>query len=279
MQRKKIQDFLNRKYFNTQHYEIDKIERVVRLKPEFHQMLLKQRGTNFGFKKIGGSSLGDVLLTDQWKSQFLAFCRMSKLDLPILDTKYIDAGVAIEPKVIDLISKKWNREVQTFNPVEYGYDYFRGKDDVIGGIPDGYIAQENVIIEIKTTQIKNLEKWESGDIPLNYLKQAQLYSYLMNSPHFIIVATFLEPEDYENPQDYDISKRIVKSFKFKTNEEQIKDDIVKIKDWYYKYTDSGVSPKYNERLDAALLEYLECKNMDEWRMLLEKWADEGKIDR
>ncbi|UWD34556.1 MAGa7180 family putative nuclease [Mesomycoplasma molare] len=266
-----------RKYYNKKHYFIDKEHKILRLDPEFHNNLLKNKGTWNGFKKIGGSSIGDVLLTDSFKSQFLAFVRIAKLDMPILDTKYIDAGVAIEPKVIEVIRNKTNKEIETFPPEKYSYDYFKGKDDIIGGIPDGYIKDLNMILEIKTTQLKNLEKWESGELPLAYLKQGQLYSYLMGCDTFAIVATFLEPQDYDDPKNYPIEKRKIRTYKYQTNVPQIEDDIEKIKEWYNFYTEKGYSPQYNEKLDGELLEYLECENEEQWNNLLDKWKLQGKV--
>ncbi|WP_033161117.1 MAGa7180 family putative nuclease [[Mycoplasma] collis] len=266
-----------RKYYNNSHYFIDKEKKVLILENNFFQSLKKNIGNWNGFKKIGGSSLGDVLLTDQFKSQFLAFIRMSKLDMPILDKKYINAGIAIEPKVISVIEKKINKKVITFPPDKYQYDFFKDKDNIVGGIPDGYIEDLNLLIEIKTTQFKNLTKWENEEIPISYLKQAQLYAYLMNVEQFAIVAAFLEEQDYINPENFPIEKRHIKVYKYKLNKSQVEDDIEKIKTWYLKYTNSGISPEYNLKLDGELLEYLECQNIFEWEKLIDKWILMGKI--
>lgn len=66
-----------------------------------------------------------------------------------------------------------------FPPQKYNYDYFK-EDPIIGGIPDGFIQEKQLIIEIKTTGEKNFEKWgKNGEnLPPKYLKQAQLYAYL-----------------------------------------------------------------------------------------------------
>ncbi|VEU59229.1 MAGa7180 family putative nuclease [Mesomycoplasma neurolyticum] len=266
-----------RKYYNGQHYFIDKEKKVLILEHNFFETLKKNKGNWNGFKKIGGSSLGDVLLTDSFKSHFLAFVRISKLDMPILDKKYINAGIAIEPKVIKVIEKKLKKKVTVYPPQNYQYDYFKDKDDIVGGIPDGYIEDLKLLIEIKTTQLKNLEKWEKDEIPLSYLKQAQLYSYLMGVNEFAIVATFLKDEDYLKPENFPIEQRHIKVYKYKLNKSQVEDDIEKIKKWYKKYTEKGVSPKYDLKNDGDLLEYLECKNEAEWAELIDKWKKIGKI--
>ena len=114
---------------------------------DFHNKLLNKNLWNkFGFKKIGGSSVGDVLETDDFKSQFAAFARMSWIGLPILDRKYVDAGIDIEPKVVEAIEDKLNLKVETFDPAKYNFDYFADKDDVIGGLTDGFIRDKKIII-------------------------------------------------------------------------------------------------------------------------------------
>ena len=50
-----------------------------------------------------------------------------------------------------------------------------------------------------------------------------------------------------------------------------------MKEWYYKYIESGVSPEYDSKKDAELLEWLEPHNINEWEALKTKWTIEGKI--
>lgn len=268
---------IKRKYYNNVHYVLDKQTQTLRLTEEFHQTLLQKKlPFNRGFKKVGGSSLGDVLLTDSFKSQFAAFCNISNLGLPILDEKYIKAGVAIESKVIDVIRETSKKEVETFPPEKYNYDYFAGKDDVIGGIPDGFIPEMNLVLEIKTTGEKNWDKWQKDGPPLNYRKQAAQYAFLMGSKKYSIVATFLKEEDYENPENYPIRERKMKNWLFELNENEIKDDIAKIKKLYEEWTTSGVSPKYNPVIDSDLIKWLECENEQQWENLKNEWIRIGK---
>ena len=269
---------IKRHFFNGVDYAIKKEEKVIELLPHFYEKLKNKKLWNkFGFKKIGGSSIGDVLVVDNFKSDFAAYCRMSWIGIPVLDRKYVDAGIAIEPKVIKAIEKVTNKKVETFKPEDYQFDYFKEKDEVVGGLPDGFIRQDNKVLEIKTTSEKSFEKWEKFGIPEAYHKQAQLYGFLMNATHYSIVATFLKEEDYQNPEKYPIKERKVKNWNFKVNVLQAKDDIKKVKDWYYQFTSSNVSPKYDEILDAELLEWLEPHNQKEWETLKNKWIKEGKI--
>lgn len=269
---------IKRHFYKNKDYVIDKLNKKVILMPEFFEKLKdKKLWGRFGFKKIGGSSIGDVLLVDSYKSQFAAFCRISWIGLPILDRKYVDAGIAIESKVINLIEEVTKKSVQTFDAVEHNYDYFSDKDEVVGGLPDGYIKETNTILEIKTTGHKNLDKWNNYSVPAAYQKQAQLYAYLMNADSFSIVATFLQEQDYSNPENYPIKQRKTKNWNFKINRNQAMDDIKKVKDWYNTYTLNGESPQYDEKLDAELLEWLDVENISEWEALKEKWIQEGKL--
>ena len=269
---------IKRHFYNGQHYFLDKENKTVTLTPAFHEQLLnKKLWGRFGFKKIGGSSIGDVLKVDQWKSEFAAFCRMAWLGLPILDRKYVDAGIAIEPKVVNLIESKTGRKVTTYDPMKYNFDFFADKHDIVGGLPDGYIEETKTIIEIKTTGEKNLSKWQQWGIPAGYLKQAQLYAYLMGVSNYSIVATFLKEEDYAKPERYPIEERRTKNWNFKVNEAEAIDDIKFVSEWYKTYTASGASPQYDEKADAELLEWLDISNEQEWSQLKQKWINEGKL--
>ncbi|AAT27794.1 MAGa7180 family putative nuclease [[Mycoplasma] mobile] len=268
-----------RHFYNGIDYVLDGESKKLILLKEFHEKLLnKTLWGSFGFKKIGGSNIGDVLLkNEKFHSEFSAFAKISYLNLPILDPKYVNAGIMIEPKVIEAIEQISNYKVQTFDPKKYNYDYFSDKDEIVGGIPDGYVEEKKIILEIKTTKESNFENWEKYGVPNSYLKQSQLYSFLMGVEEFAIVATFLKNEDYENPENYPIKKRKIKSYKYKINKEQVLDDLEKVKNWYHKHTKTGVSPEYNVIEDKDLLDYLKCQNEEEWLNLLKKWDSEGKV--
>ena len=260
---------IKRHFYNGIHYELDEENKTVILKDEFYNTLkTKSLWGKFGFKKIGGSSIGDVLQVNNFASEFGAFCRMAWISLPIVDRKYVDAGIAIEPKVIEMIELATKKKVTTYDPMEYKFDFFADKDDVVGGLPDGYIEVDKNILEIKTTGAKNYDKWNTYGVPQNYLKQAQLYAYLMGARKYTIVATFLQEEDYANPSNYPIRERRMKNWSFDLDEAVAKDDIKIVKDWYAKYTSSPISPTWDERKDAELLEWLRISDKDEFA----KWC-------
>ncbi|PZW01440.1 MAGa7180 family putative nuclease [Metamycoplasma auris] len=265
-----------RSKYNGQEYKVDYDNKVVILNADYHHKLLSNKPGSFGgFRKITGSALGDILKLSSLNSEFAAFARIAGFPMPILDRKYVDAGIALEPKIIEKIESKYNFKIERFDAKKYNYDYF-SNHDLFGGLPDGYLEDQKLIIEIKTTGIKKLSAWNNNNINLSYIKQAQLYSYLMNVKKFTIVAAFLEDEDYVNPENVDLNQRFVKNWFFEVNEEQVLDDINKCKEWYYKYTKAGVSPIWNESIDSDLIEYLACSNYQEWEELYLKWVEIGK---
>lgn len=271
-------NIIKRDFYNHVHYELDRINKVVHLLPNFfNQLQNKKIKGRFGYKKIGGSSIGDVLEVDQFKSQFAAFCRMTWIGLPILDRKYVDAGIAIEPLVIAAVEKMTNQQVTTYDPFQYNFDFFKDKDPIVGGLPDGYIPALDLILEIKTTNEKNLSKWNTYGVPGAYLKQAQLYAYLMGASKYTIVATFLKDEDYLDPQNYPIRKRKIKNWNYSVNNAQVQDDIKKVKTWYQKYSNNPTSPVYQEDRDADLIAWLAVSNESEWEDLKMQWIAEGKL--
>lgn len=238
-----INNIPKRHFYNNKEYFLDFEKKILVLDPQFHEKLLNKKLWNkFGFKKIGGSFVGEVLAVDKYKSQFQAFCKISWCSLPILDKKYVNAGIKIEPKVINALKETLKVDITQFPPEKYNFDYFEDKDEIIGGIPDGYINEQKIIIEIKTTGEKNYEQWKQFGIPAGYLKQAQIYAYLMGVEKFWIVATFLKEEDYLNPDNFPIKQRKLKNYPFILNKPQVLDDINTIKEWYNKYTKLGYSP-------------------------------------
>lgn len=272
---------IKRHFYNNVDYIVDTENQSVKLLPIFHKKLLeKTLWGKFGFKKIGGSSLGDVLLTDNFKSQFKAFCRISWIDLPILDRKYVDAGIVIEPMVLKKMKEDKNvKNIETFPADKYNYDYFKNKE-IIGGLPDGLAythSNQKILIEVKTTNIKNKINWKKYGIPLAYRKQAQLYAHLMDIDVFVISTAFLDDHDYLEPSSYDINRYDLFIQPFKVSKAQVLDDIAKVKNFYKMYTISGVSPKYDLLKDGDLLEYLLCSSNEEWITLQKKWKNTGKI--
>ncbi|AKA49846.1 hypothetical protein VO56_00975 [Mycoplasmopsis gallinacea] len=267
-----------RKFYNKQDYDIDFENNVVILKPQFHEKLLSNDKWS-KFKKIGGSTVGDVLIKGAFKSEFSAFCHISRIKLPVLTKKYVNAGVILEPKIFDFLRSRYPKlEIVNYEAEKVDYDFFKDVDTVIGGVPDGYLPKQKCILEIKTAGEKKLELWEKEGVDISYRKQAQLYSYLSNSSSYKIIALFLKEDDYLDPASVDIVKRKIRAYDFTINQNEVLDDITKIKDWFKHYTTTGVSPVFNPSTDADQLEYLKCENETQWEALLNKWKEQGKAD-
>ncbi|TPE57347.1 hypothetical protein FJO69_01825 [[Mycoplasma] falconis] len=262
--------------FNGVNYDLDFVNKRLVIKPEILGKKINNKiGTAFGLGKITGSSIGDILQVEKFSSPFAAFTRIFRCALPVLDPKYINAGVALEPKILAGIEKKLNVEIKRYPAHEYNYDYFK-ENKLFGGLPDGYIEKDHLVVEIKTSGAKNLENWDKFGLPVKYIKQAMLYTHLMGEKDFIIVACFLEENDYINPYEVDVKTRKVKSWKFYVNEPEVLDDMQKCQHWYDEYVLKGISPTWNEETDQDLIDYLACQNQEEWQQLYLKWVREGK---
>ncbi|VEU75510.1 YqaJ-like viral recombinase domain [Mycoplasmopsis maculosa] len=270
------------RFYNGKEYILDEKERIIILTDEFHDKLLNSKNKFTSFKKFGGSSISDIFETDSFKSQFGAFCHLARLKMPVLQEKYIKAGIAVEPKIFEILKEKYPKlDIEHIRAEDYGYDYFEGKHNILGGVPDGLIPSQNIVLEMKTVNIKKFESWSqenNAGVPLDYRKQAQLYAYLLGFDKYSIVAAFLEDSDYIKPEEIDLNKRNVKTYNFKVNKEMAKDDVKRIIDFYEKYTALGKSPKYQLPRDIDQVEYLKCHNVIEWKQLFDKWKKEGKID-
>lgn len=149
---------IKRHFWNEKDYFIDRENKVVKLSPQLHNNLLKkQLWGKFGFKKIGGSSIGSVCGLNPFGSKFQESIRIMWLGMPIFDKKYINAGVAIEPKILEAMEGIKHKSIDRFDPIAYEYDYF-SDHETIGGLPDGILRDEHMVYEIKTTGAKNYDK-------------------------------------------------------------------------------------------------------------------------
>lgn len=285
-----MQEFKNlpkRLFYNTIHYDLDIKNSMLIVKPEIFALLKNNQFDNgknkIGFKKIGGSSMGDVLLTDGFKSHFSAYCQIMRLKPPVLAQKYINTGIAVEPKIFNLLQEKLpNKKILHIVAEEYNYDYFSGKYSFFNGVPDGIMPEEKRVLEMKTVNIKKRELWEknsNSNIPEDYRKQAQIYAYLLGYSEFSIVAAYVQEQDYLNPENIDLKFSQLGIYNFKVNKNEAFDDFKKVENFYKIYSNSNISPKFNPIKEKDLIEYLLCKNLEEWQNLLKKWQDNNKADK
>lgn len=175
------------------------------------------------FKKITGTRFGAVLGENVWTTPFSIWCAVTKTyEKPFEDTIYTAAGKAIEPKQAAYMKNSYGMNI--ISPTDiYGEDYFSKtfgdffpEEKCLGGMWD-YLATDedgkvDTVLEMKTT--KRSEDWEK-DIPEYYALQAALYAYLLKVDNVIMVASFLEDSDYQNPEAFtpNVNNTITRVFK------------------------------------------------------------------
>ena len=160
-------------------------------------------------KKITGTRFATILGLNPWSTAFEMWCAITKTyEKPFEDTVYTLAGKAIEPKQAEYMRKSYGMDI--IAPTDkYGNDYFSKtygdfypENKHLGGMWDYLGIDENgevdTVLEMKTT--KRIEDWEN-DAPEYYALQAALYAYLLGVDNVIMVASFLEDKDYENPEN------------------------------------------------------------------------------
>ncbi len=212
-------------------------------------------------KKLTGTRFASVLGLNRWSTPFQMWSQVTKLyEPPFEGTIYTEAGKVIEPKICEYLRKRYFMDIKTPADV-YGADYFKKtwgdffKDDpVFGGMWD--FIGDGFVVEVKTT--KRAEDWVD-DIPPYYKLQAALYAYLLNIDEVIVTVSFLTDADYTNPEAFEPSVNNTKLFIFSMAEDfpDFEEDYIKpALKWWKKHVETGVSPAFDEKLDAEYLKGL-----------------------
>lgn len=223
-------------------------------------------------KKITGTRFGAVLGENRWNTPFSAWCEITKAySVPFEGTKYTEAGKIIEPKQAGYMQDEYWMDI--VRPAEvYGADYFRttrgdffSDVTIFGGMWDYLERDENGkicgLLEMKTT--KRAEDW-GEDIPEYYALQAALYAYLLGIDRIHMVCSFLEEGDYEHPEDFvpSSANTIVKSFDLYERYPNFEELVKLAVDWWNEHILGGISPEYDEKLDAEYLKGLRTEHPD-----------------
>lgn len=252
-------------YYNDIHYHYDHQTKQFIFKEDVLNKIVQK---HFIKSEVGGSMLGDVLELSKFASPTRVWMTLFGMKMPVANNTKINAGIELEPKIIMEIEKRLNNEkVVTFNSGGSNVEFEIQNRGHIGGRPDGYIESKKIVIEIKTTDEDSMQKWLDGNIPAQYIRQAQLYSYLLNTSKFMIVALFLKPEDYVDPSKVDISNRKIKSFNYVVNKTLVIDDINYVNKWYEDFVLEGKSPIIEYSSSPHIFEWLQCKSKrdrEEW---------------
>ena len=223
-------------------------------------------------KKITATRFATILGLNPWSTGFEVWCEITKTFVkPFEDTIYTIAGKTIEPKQIEYMRNAYGMyNLKTPTDI-YGPDYFKKTwgdffhdTPVLGGMWDSLLVDGNgkpeAVLEFKTT--KRAEDW-ADDVPEYYALQAALYAYLLGVDDVIMVASFLEPTDYEHPENFvpNASNTITVEFKVSERYPNFNIMINTALYWWESHVVTGISPDYDEKKDAEILKALRTNNL------------------
>lgn len=224
-------------------------------------------------KKITATRFATILGLNPWSTAFEMWCEITKTYAkPFEDTIYTIAGKTIEPKQIEYMRTAYGMyNLKTPTDI-YGPDYFKKTwgdffhdYDIVGGMWDSLLVDANgkteAVLEFKTT--KRAEDWAT-DVPEYYALQAALYAYLLGVDDVIMVASFLEPTDYEHPENFTPSAKntITREFKVSERYPDFHRMVAQAIAWWQNHVVTGISPDYDEKKDAEILKALRTNNLD-----------------
>ena len=222
-------------------------------------------------KKITGTRFANIFGLNPWSTAFEMWCAITKTyEKPFEDTIYTIAGKTIEPKQAAYMKKSYAMDIITPTDI-WGKDYFNKTwgdffpdSPHLGGMWD-YLSQGedgkvDAVLEMKTT--KRAEDWEN-DVPEYYALQAALYAYLLGVDDVIMVASFLEENDYEDPKKFKPSAKNTITVEFKVSERypDFAEKVARVEKWWEDHVDTGISPEYDEKKDAEILTALRTNTL------------------
>lgn len=223
-------------------------------------------------KKITGTRFATILGLNPWSTAFEMWCAITKTyEKPFEDTIYTIAGKTIEPKQAAYMKKSYAMDL--LSPTDmWGADYFNKTwgdffpdSPHLGGMWDYLLKNDEdqhieAVLEMKTT--KRAEDWEN-DVPEYYALQAALYAYLLGVDDVIMVASFLEEKDYEDPSKFKPSAANTITVEFKVSERypDFAEKVAQVEQWWVDYVETGISPEFDEKKDAEILAALRTNTL------------------
>lgn len=223
-------------------------------------------------KKLTGTRFASIFGLNPWSSEFEIWCAVTKTwEKPFEETIYTAAGKVIEGLQIEYMRSSYGMyNLRTPTDV-YGEDYFHKTwgdffrhTPILGGLWDSLLVDTNgkpeAVIEFKTT--KRAEDW-AQDVPEYYALQAALYAYLLGVDDVIMVGSFLEPKDYEAPENFvpSVKNTITKEFKVSERYPNFPDMVAQAQAWWNAHVVTGISPDYDEKKDAEILKALRTNHL------------------
>lgn len=224
-------------------------------------------------KKLTGTRFAAVMGLNAWTTPFEVWCAVTRTyEKPFEDTIYTVAGKKIEPKQAEYMKQTYFMSNLLTPTDAFGENYFQRTwgdffpdQKVLGGSWDYLLVDKEgkptTVLEMKTS--KRIEDWVD-DIPEYYALQAALYAYLLGVDDVIMVASFLEPKDYDDPEKFVCSgeNTITRPFKVSERYPDFEKKYVKpALKWWKDFVESGISPAFDERKDAEILKALRTNNL------------------
>jgi len=150
--------------------------------------------------KISGHRLSTILGLNKYSTPFQAWCEITKLARPeIEDNKYLNAGRVLEPKIIEYVGKQFPNvmSIKDYYGTSfklYEFNNFKDDSDIFGGVIDAVSTKNDkktivMICECKTSS--HPEQWRNGNVPVEYLLQGALYSYIKGLDRVLFACTFI----------------------------------------------------------------------------------------
>lgn len=219
-------------------------------------------------KRITGTRFAAILGLNNWATPFAMWCEITKVyEKPFESTMYTEAGNIIEPLVVKYLREEHFRDLDTPEDV-YGPDpfkatwgnFFADKHDILGGMWDA-LGHDDSVIEIKTTQ--RAEDW-LDEIPPYYKLQAALYAYLLGYDDVTVTVSFLQPHDYNKPEEFVPSADNTKIYEFKMSEDFPDfetNEVATVLKWWDDHVVTGISPEFDEKADAEILRELRTAHL------------------
>ena len=223
-------------------------------------------------KKITGTRFAAILGLNAWSSPFKTWCEITRTyEEKFVDTIYTLAGKEIEPKQAEymrtayaMYNIKSPTDIFGENYFQKTYGDFFRDTPILGGMWDYLLCDETgkptTVLEMKTT--RRSEDWVN-DVPEYYALQASLYAYLLGVDDVIMVASFLEPKDYEHPENFvpSASNTITVEFKVSERYPNFHRMVAQAQAWWNTHVVTGISPDYDEKKDADILKALRTNNI------------------
>jgi predicted phage-related endonuclease len=225
--------------------------------------------------RITGHRIASVLGLNEYQSEFGAWAEITKLvKLPFEDSKYTIFGKAVEPKLIKMVGEEFPNimSIEDYygnNIDRYKWNNFIDDSNIFGGIIDAVGTKNDMktltmIVECKSSSKPHL--WKDGNVPIEYLLQGCLYSYLKGLDRVLFICCFPQDLDYNHPEKFEPNETntimVLKKIKNVTiempNGELItfEEAIKYCEDWWNKYIETGISPEFDEKKDKEYLDII-----------------------